>query len=113
MRELQGVEMLAATRLGFLYAHGLGVSKNPARAAELLKMQPGTVFAAMLEHQELPRSFDDVTPAMVEEMRQKYPEINLTEREKRLLFALLLLGGGGGRTLDCTRWLGSNTWDCR
>lgn len=113
MRELQGVEMLAATRLGFLYAHGLGGRKDPARATELLKLQPGTVFAVMLAHHVLPRSLDDVTPAMVEEMHQRFPEINLTEREKRLLFALLLLGGGGGRTLDCTRWLGSNTWDCR
>jgi hypothetical protein len=107
------VEMIACTRLGFLYANGLGVPKDGAKARELLgHVWQDKEFISMLDHNVLPRTLDDVTPASLEKFRKEYPS-ELSDHDEMMLIALLLLSGGGQPTLRCTRSLGSNTYVCK
>ena len=60
------VSIAAVLRLAFLYANGLGVPQNRARARELLARSPSNQqFVIMLDHNLLPKSPEDVTPSQI------------------------------------------------
>ena len=65
----------ASMRLGFLYANGLGVPRDTAKARNLLafmKEYPmGIIYLTPLDHGLLPKSPEDVTPSYVEGVRPK------------------------------------------
>jgi len=58
----------ATLRLAFLYANGLGVPRDRAKARELfLSTGPSTqANVVLLDHNLLPRSMEDVTPSLLQ-----------------------------------------------
>jgi hypothetical protein len=77
MAVLTGVEVIAAKRLGFLYASGRGVPTNKAMAMALLSRVPpetypeGNVYVELPKRGLLPRSPEDITPELLAELDRR------------------------------------------
>lgn len=108
-----GVEMIAAVRLGFLYAYGRGVPLDRAKARQLFAWREGSAFAYLLDRDRLPQSYEDVTPQFIQTVKDQ--EI----ASKLAAFALLAAANsdekpqaGTGDQMsryECKIWTGENS----